>query len=180
MNSKANLAALVTALGMVSCGFEDMANASSEVSLVIDFHFETLRKGTWSAAYDSGTTAELRAISTREAWDKLGLAIRDRLGSLVSKSPAGLHIQSMNGVLTAKANYSAQFEKGTGTISAVLRKSDGKWLLQSFHVNSPVFDAPAGDPCSKCGKTRPSDAAFCPGCGAKAETPPAPAAPKKD
>lgn len=179
MNLRTGFASLVLALGGASCGFEDMAKASSEVSLVVDFYFQSIANGTWSQAYGVGTTPDLRASSTQQSWDQLGSSIRDRLGALTSKSSTGIHVQNMNGVVTASATYSAQFEKGAGTISAVLRKVDGKWLLQRLNVNSPLFNAPAAVPCAKCGKSRPADATFCPSCGEKVDAPPPPA-PKKD
>jgi hypothetical protein len=155
---------------LAGCGFQDMAAATSEVSQVVDGLFQSIDQGGWASTYETATAPELRQASAKPVYEQLGQAIRERLGKLTSKSGRGFNVQSMNGVVTAQAVYDAQFEKGTGTITATLRKSDGKWLLLNFHVNSPVF-LETGTPCGKCGKSRPKDAAFCPACGEKVDAP---------
>ena len=162
---------------MAGCGFEEMSAAPAQVSSTVDLIFQYIDQGTFGDTYEVATTAELKAAATQDAYDKLGKAIKEKLGKLLGKQVRSLNVNSMNGVVTAQAEYEAQFEKGTGTIIVVMRKMKGQWLLVNFKVNSPVFlETSPTTPCAKCGKPRPTEASFCPGCGEKVEAP-APAPP---
>jgi len=156
------------------CGLRDMSAAPTEVSQAIDALFLTADQGTWAATYETQTTAGLRQNFSKENYDKLGRAIHDRLGKLVSKSSKSFFVKSMNGVVTVDASYDAQFDKGKGTIRATLVKTGGIWRYQGLWVGSPEFLEASTVPCASCGKPRPKDASFCPACGTKIDPAQAP------
>jgi hypothetical protein len=66
----------------------------------------------------------------------------------------------------ADVTYNATFDKGTGTISAKLKKSGNQWKVVGFHVNSPEFQKDlATSKCPHCGEPHTAKAKFCPKCG---------------
>jgi len=170
-------AVLLAGLLCSGCGAGDMAAAPAQVSQAVDSLLQSAELGTWSTTYDGMTTAGLRQNFPKEAYDRLGRGIHDRLGKLVSKSTKSFFVRSMNGVVSVDAIYEAQFDRGKGTVRTNLIKIDGSWRFHGLWLSSPEFLDAFGVPCASCGKPCPKDAAFCPGCGKKID--PVPAAPTK-
>jgi len=164
------LAALLAGLFNAGCGVRDMAGASAAASKAVDSLFQCPDLGTWTSSYETMMAPAFRQVTSKEDYEKLGKAIQDRMGKLVSKDTKRSFVRNMNGVTSIDVGYEAQFEQGKATIDATLTKVGEGWQFVSFRVNSPRFLDPVGTvPCKSCGKPHPKDASFCPACGKKIE-----------
>ena len=132
----------------------------------IDSLFVAIENGKFADTYDTHTTSELQKVASREQYAQIGQMIDTRLGKLKSKSLTRFNIRQMNANQYADVVYNGVFEKGTGTITAKLKKSGDQWLLVAFHVNSPEFtkDLAIGK-CPHCGQPHSAGAKFCSKCG---------------
>ena len=160
------LAIVAACAGLMVVGYRSASSANGEVSAVIDELMREAAKGSFAETYETATTAELRKAVTAADYAKLGELIKTHLGPLKSKHLNRINLRQVNANSFADVAYQATFERGSGTITATLRRSDGRWLLQSFNVNSPVFvnDLP-DQTCPKCGGKYAKSAHFCPHCG---------------
>lgn len=140
--------------------------ADKAVSPQVDAMFAAMDDGSFADTYETHTTDELRSVASKEQYDALGKAIALRLGEFKKKTLHSFQMRRQNGGSYIDVRYSAEFEKGNGTIDARLKKEQGDWKFVAFHVNSPVFSQDlATVECSACGKPRSADARFCPSCG---------------
>jgi hypothetical protein len=157
--------------GMLFVGFR---NTEAAVSPAIDELFVAIQNDKFAETYQTHTTPELRQATSQEKYQEIGDAIRVNLGALQSKQLQQFNARQMNATSYVDVTYSANFEKGSGTIKAKLQKSGGKWLFAGFNVDSPAFQKNiAVATCPKCGKPHAAGARFCPACGASLTNEPA-------
>jgi hypothetical protein len=151
--------------GLIYMGYRSTDVA---VSPKVDDLFEAIADDRFAETYETETTPEFRAVTTRQQYEALGRAIRNRLGALQSKSMRGFKMRQVNANSYMDVSYAATFEKGTGTITATMKKLGDDWKFVSFYVSSPEFlkDAPTTK-CGSCGKTVDASARYCPSCGAR-------------
>ncbi|MCO6043188.1 hypothetical protein NG895_04660 [Aeoliella sp. ICT_H6.2] len=123
--------------GLIYWGF---SNATKTADPQIDAVFAAIEGDTMGQAYDTMTTSEFRAVTSRQQFQELGDTIATRLGKLQSKTLQSFNIQQHNSDSTIEVTYNAEFEKGPGTIMATLKDEAGQWKLLHFRVNSPEFD----------------------------------------
>lgn len=153
--------------GLLYMGFR---SADKAVSPSIDGMFAAIEARAFADTYETHTTEELRDAVSKEDYAALGNAIGLRLGELKSKSLRGFKMRQFNAGSYVDVTYAAEFEKGSGTIAARLKKEGDAWKFVAFHVNSPVFNQDlATVECSVCGEPHSADARFCPSCGAEVE-----------
>lgn len=151
--------------GLLYMGFR---NADKTVSPRVDAMFAAIEAGSFADTYETHTTEELRDAASRDEYTALGNAIALRLGELESKSLRGFKMRQFNASSYIDVTYAADFEKGSGTIVAQLKKEGDAWKFVTFRVNSPVFNQDlATVACSVCGEPHSADARFCPSCGAE-------------
>lgn len=138
----------------------------NSISPKIDELFAAIEDDKFADTYDSHTTPELQKAASREQYLQIGQTVKTRLGKLKSKSLVRFNMQQMNANRYADVAYNGTFEKGTGTITAKLKKVGDQWLLVAFHVNSPEFtkDLATGK-CPHCGQPHSTGAKFCSQCG---------------
>ena len=146
--------------------FLSVRNLNATLSPTIDELFAAIDNDTFAETYDTRTTSELRKAVTREQYEELGLTIKTRLGTLKSKTLRQFNVRQFNADKYADAVYNANFENGSGTISGRFKQVGERWLVVSFHVNSPEFqkDLVTGK-CARCGEPHTSNAKYCPKCG---------------
>jgi hypothetical protein len=157
------IAAIASCAGFFFLTFRNM---DATLSPTIDELFAAIDNDTFAEMYDTHTSSELQKTVTREQFEELGLTIETRLGSLKSKSLRQFNVRQNNANRYADVVYNATFENGSGTISGRFKKDGDRWLVVSFHVNSPEFqkDLTTGK-CPHCGEPHTSNAKFCPKCG---------------
>lgn len=142
--------------------------ADVDASPRIDELFAAMASGKYAETYQNDMTTEFRNVATQEQYEQIGKLVFEALGPLKSKKLVGVNARQNNLTSTIEVTYNATFERGTGTIRAVLQKVEGKWLFNSFHVDSPLLlSAIQQMKCSKCGAKHAPDAKFCPSCGAE-------------
>jgi zinc-ribbon domain/Protein of unknown function (DUF4019) len=157
------IAAIASCAGFFFLTFRNM---DATLSPTIDELFAAIDNETFAETYDTHTTAELQQTVTREQYAELGLTIKTRLGSLESKSLRQFNVRQINANRYADVVYNATFENGSGTISGRFKKNGDRWLVVSFHVDSPEFQKDlATGKCPHCGEPHTSNARFCPICG---------------
>lgn len=160
------LAMIAACAGLMVVGYRSASSADGEISTAVDELMRRAANGTFAGTYESATTAELRRSVTAADYAKLGDLIKTQLGGLKSKHLDRINLRQVNANSYADVAYQATFERGSGTITATLRRSDGRWLFQSFRVNSPAFMNDLPDQiCPKCGGKHAKSARFCPHCG---------------
>ncbi len=164
------LAAGVLLLAMLIAGgvllFRAVRDADQVFSGRIDELFAAIDEGRFAETYDTHTAQELRRAVSREEYAQLGEAIRTQLGTIISKRCVRFHIRQFNANRLATVSYRAVFEKGNGMIHARFKRVKDRWLLVSFHVNSPVFQQQlVTETCPHCGEGYSEGARFCPHCG---------------
>lgn len=155
---------LLAAVGlMLYYGFK---STDAAISPKLDLFFAAIEEGTLDQSYEAETTAAYRSVATKEQHTAIGSAIRLRLGDLESKSLQSFKLNQKNATTTLDVVYGAVFEKGTGKILASYEKQDGVWKVNSFRVESPLFqqDQLAGA-CPSCGEPHSGCAEYCPSCG---------------
>ena len=130
------LSLFVLCAGALFFSFREM---DSTISPMIDELFVAIDNDKFAETYDTHTAPELQKVASRDQYAQLGLTIKTRLGELKSKRLVRFNVQQMNANRTADVSYNGTFEKGTGTITAKLKKVGDQWLLVAFHVNSPEF-----------------------------------------
>lgn len=159
----------VVAIG--SCGgllYVGYKRADSSASPRIDDMFAAIDQDSFAETYDTMTTRAFRDVVTKEQYTELGHAIKSRLGAFQSKSLRSVKMHQSTSGRYLEVRYDARFEKGNGTIRARMTEEGGEWKFVSFRVESPLFAKPlATTACESCGEPRPSNARFCPSCGAK-------------
>lgn len=163
------LAALGGCVALALWGGKALLQASEEIGKYTDEVFAANVAGKWAELYDTQTTPEFQSVTNREQWNQIGAVVQEKLGALKNKTTTNINVRSMNGVTTAVVLYSAQFEKGAGTIEMNLRKDAGQWKILGLHVNSPLLASAPSGTCPHCGKSVPADAKFCPACGKAAD-----------
>lgn len=138
----------------------------TSISPKIDELFVAIEDDKFADTYDTHTTPELQKVASREQYLQIGQTVKTRLGKLKSKSLVRFNMQQMNANRYADVAYNATFEKGSGTITAKLKKVGDQWLLVAFHVNSPEFmkDLATGK-CPHCGEPHSTGAKYCSKCG---------------
>lgn len=157
------IAAIVLCAGLFFFTFRNM---DATLSPTIDELFAAIDNDTFGEKYDTHTTAELQRTVTREQLVALGQTIKTRLGSLKSKSLRQFKVNHVNGTTYADVAYQATFEHGSGTISGRFKKNGDRWLVVTFHVNSPEFQRDlVTRKCPHCGEPHTAEARFCPKCG---------------
>lgn len=157
------IAAVASCAGFLFLAFR---NIDATLSPTIDELFAAIDNDTFAQTYDTCTSPELRKTVTREQYAELGRTIKTRLGSLKSKSLCQFNVRQFNADRFADVAYNANFEHGSGTISGRFKKDGERWLVVSFHVNSPEFQKDlATGKCAHCGEPHTSNAKFCPKCG---------------
>jgi hypothetical protein len=157
------LSLFVLCAGALFLSFREMDSA---ISPMVDELFVAIENDKFAETYDTHTTPEFQAATTREQYLQIGRLIKTRLGKLQSKKLSRFNVQQMNANRTADIAYSGTFEKGAGTITAKLKKVGDRWLLLGFHVNSQEFAKDlATAKCPHCGEPHKSDAKFCSKCG---------------
>jgi rubrerythrin len=152
--------------GLLYFGYK---TANDSVGPKIDHLLAAIENDTFGDTYETDTTPEFQAATSKEQYADLGNAIATGLGSLKSKSLKSFkfNMQQHNADSSVDVSYNARFEKGNGEIVAKLKKQDGEWKLVTFRVNSPLFQQDiATAKCPKCGAPHAASARFCPSCGA--------------
>lgn len=176
----------LTIMGLLSCGgllLVGYRAATDSAGPEIDRLFAAIESDKFGETYETDTTTEFRAVTSKQQYEDLGKAFSARLGPLKSKSLQNFNMQQHNADSYINVSYNAEFEKGKGTILAKLKREGDKWKLVSFRVNSPVFQQDmATTKCPKCGEPHAAAAKFCPACGAalQEEKPTAEAVPGDD
>lgn len=162
----AALGLLALCAGLVITGVRSASSANGEISAAIDDLLRAAEDGSFAETYQSATTPAFRQASTAADYAKLGEVIHTQLGALRSKQVVRFNVRQFNASTTAEVVYQATFERGTGTIHAVLKRAGGRWLVEAFRVNSPALlkDLP-DQTCPNCGGKYASSARFCPNCG---------------
>jgi rubrerythrin len=149
--------------GLVFYGYQ---SADETVSPHVDALFAAIENGTFADTYETHTTSELQAVVTREQYAAIGDAISTRLGRLQSKSLQSFKMNQTNARSMIVVTYNAEFEKGSGTIMARLRKVGDEWKFVEFRVNSPeLLENLVMIACPSCGEIHPESDRFCPSCG---------------
>ncbi len=161
----AGIALIAACGGLLYLGFK---TANSSVGPEIDRLLAAIDDGTFPETYETATTQEFRAATSKDQYAQIGKAVSTRLGRLKSKSLKRFNMQQHNADSYVDVSYDAQFEKGTGQILAKLKRENGQMRLVNFRVNSPVFQQDiATAKCPKCGAPHAASARFCPSCGAR-------------
>jgi len=159
---------------VASCGgflYFGYKTASDSVGPKFDRLFAAMADDTFADTYETDTTPEFQAATTKEQYADIGKAVVTQLGDLKSKSLKSFNMQQHNADSTIDVTYNARFEKGSGEIVAKLKKQDGDWKLVTFRVNSPLFQQDlATAKCPKCGAPHPASARFCTACDAPVAT----------
>ncbi len=141
-------------------------NTDVALSPKIDALFAAIDNDTFSKTYLTETTPEFREAISKEKYEQIGLAVKARLGSLQSKTLMQFNASQFNAHSYMAVNYSASFQKGSGTIRAQFKSVDGEWRLVSFYVDSPEFlKDMATQKCPYCGAPNTATARFCSDCG---------------
>ena len=122
--------------GLLFVGFR---NTDAAVSPRVDAMFRAIERGEFADTYETATTEEFRSVTTKQQYAAIGEAISTNLGRLKSKSLQGFNMQQVNADSFVDATYGAEFEKGSGTILARMKKEGESWKFVSFRVNSPLF-----------------------------------------
>ena len=157
------LSVVVLCAGSLFFAFRAM---DSSISPMIDELFVAIEDDKFAETYDTHTTPEFQKVASREQYVQIGQMIKTRLGKLKSKTMSRFNVQQRNASQFADVAYNGTFEKGTGTITAKLRKVGDRWQLVAFHVNSPEFTKDlVTAKCPHCGQPHTADAKFCPKCG---------------
>ena len=150
--------------GLLYLGFK---TANTSVGPEIDRLFATIDDGTFADTYETATTQEFRAATSKDQYADIGKAVATRLGPIKGKSLKNFKWQQ-GAESYVDVTYDAQFEKGSGQILAKMKRENGQLKLVNFRVNSPVFQQDiATAKCPKCGAPHASGAGFCPSCGAQ-------------
>ncbi len=161
----AGIALIAACGGLLYLGFK---TANSSVGPEIDRLLAAIDDGTFPETYETATTQEFRAATSKDQYAQIGKAVSTRLGRLKSKSLKRFNMQQHNADSYVDVSYDAQFEKGTGQILAKMKRENGQMRLVNFRVNSPVFQQDiATAKCPKCGAPHAASARFCPSCGAR-------------
>jgi len=151
--------------GLLYLGFK---TANTSVGPEIDRLFAAIDDGTFAETYETATTQEFRAATSKEQYAGIGKAVSTRLGPIKSKSLKNFNMRQHNADSYVDVIYDAQFEKGSGQILAKMKRENGQLKLVNFRVNSPVFQQDiATAKCPKCGAPHASSARFCPSCGVR-------------
>jgi hypothetical protein len=66
-------------------------------------------------------------------------SIQNTLGACQSKTMTGVFMSTVNGASTATAVYTAQFTKGTATLTFNLIKEGSEWKVQGLQYQSPLL-----------------------------------------
>jgi hypothetical protein len=141
-------------------------NVDADLSPRIDAMFAAIEDGRFGETYFTDTAPELRAAQTRAEYEQVGRLVKERLGTLRSKTLTLWNVQYFNAEGHADVAYSASFAKGQGTIRAQFKRTGGEWKLLNFRVDSPEFQKDlVSETCPHCGKLHPVAAKFCPNCG---------------
>jgi hypothetical protein len=157
------IATVASCAGVLFFAYRSMDTA---VSPAVDEMFAAIDNDSFVDTYDTHTTAEFKKTVTRAQYERLGQAIKNRLGTLKSKSLHQFNVRQFNADVFADVAYNATFEKGSGTITAKLKKEAGQWRFVGFHVESPAFQQDlATRKCPHCGEPHAANARFCPKCG---------------
>ena len=142
--------------------------ASDSAGPKIDRLFAAIEDDTFAETYETDTTPEFQATTSKEQYSDIGKSVATRLGRLHRKSLESFSMHEYNAEATVDVTYTARFEKGKGEIDVKLKKQDGAWKLAAFRVNSPLFQQDlATANCPKCGAPHATTARFCPACGAR-------------
>jgi hypothetical protein len=103
--------------------------------LVADMH-SAMSRGDWKGIYD-GADPDLRAGTSEDKFGVLFLAISKKLGSPVSFNATGWNLDKASDGTFLKATCKTKFSNNaTGTETFEWRKTDGKYLLFSYHIKS--------------------------------------------
>lgn len=149
--------------GFMYFSFRDL-NAS--VSPVIDEFFAEAEGESFGKAYDTLMADEYRASTTRKLHEQFGHTLRIRLGRLKTKSMQQFQMRSAPSGTYANVVYNATFEKGTGQISAQLKKVGDKWLIVGIRLNSSEMQkGMVAGVCPHCNEPLTENVKFCPKCG---------------
>jgi hypothetical protein len=159
------VAMIVACGGLLYLGYK---TANTSVGPEIDRLFAAIDDGTFAETYETATTQEFRAATSKAQYAEIGKAVSTRLGPMKSKSLKSFNMRQYNADSYVDVTYDAQFEKGNGQILAKMKREKGQLKLVNFRVNSPVFQQDiATAKCPKCGAPHASSARFCPSCGAR-------------
>ena len=132
----------VAVLGVVSCAallYVGYRSTDQHVSPIVDALFDAIDEGAFEETYDTLASPQMRGVTSREDYGKLGLVISRTLGRLRSKSLRSFEVRQLNTDSFVSATYNARFEKGAGTIFVEIVGVGDGWKVSTFRVESPVF-----------------------------------------
>jgi hypothetical protein len=162
---------VVAMLGIVLCGgggyllYRSMSASQAEISADMDRLFAAAHEGKFADTYQTSTTPEFQKVMNADQYRQMGEMFA-RLGALKSKTSGRFNMSQRNAETTADVSYNAQFERGPATITARLRRVEGRWKLVNLNVNSPVFMKDIATLiCPHCQGAYSPGAKFCPHCG---------------
>jgi hypothetical protein len=151
--------------GLMYFGFRQVTG-EGEVALEFDHLFEEIAEGRAAEFYRDRGSAELKRATSEADFVGFCQNLNERLGKLRSKTMSGFFVQTRNLTTQVDATYNCQFERGQATVRTGFKHDNGRWLLNSFHVESP--ELPKGtvrENCPHCGEPHEPGAKYCPNCG---------------
>lgn len=126
---------LSLALFASACGVkENMEQADKEIER-FHAHYD---KQDFPAIWRS-TSVEFRKITSEKEFEKLLVAIRNKLGAVKSAEQAGWQANTNNGVSTVVINTKTAFEKGDGIETFTYVKEDSGLKLLGYNINSAAL-----------------------------------------
>jgi len=163
------LCALLAAAVVASCAgvmYFSFRDLNTNLAPAIDEFFAETEGDSFEKTYDTLMADEYRAAATRKQHEQMGRTVRIRLGRLKTKSMQQFQVRSTPSGTYANVVYSATFEKGTGQISAQLRKVGDKWLIVGIRLNSNEMQkGMVVSTCPHCNEPLTENVKFCPKCG---------------
>jgi len=131
-----HLAPIVAAfLACAACNFsQDMSGSAAAVT---QFH-SRFNSENYPAIY-AGAAADLRASTPEKDFTDLLAAVRRKLGIERKTASTGFFVNATTGGTVIRLNYNTTFAEGQAAEEFVFRSQNGKYLLLSYNINSPLL-----------------------------------------
>ncbi len=151
--------------GLLYYGFRQVTG-EGDVAVEFDQLFDEIAQGRAAEFYRDRGSAELKRTTSEAEFLSFCQNVHERLGKLRSKTMAGFYVRTHNLTTHVDATYTCQFERGEATVKTGFMHDNGRWLLNSFRVDSPELDKDAArEKCPHCGEPYEPGSKFCPHCG---------------